>query len=55
MGDWGTRPATAADVEPVAELRAVVRRARIWNGSAGTTPGGCASGCVTGSIPPTPG
>ncbi|GAA3186854.1 MULTISPECIES: GNAT family N-acetyltransferase [Streptomyces] len=27
MGDWGVRPATAADVEPVADLRAVVLRA----------------------------
>lgn len=27
MGDWGVRPASAADVEPVADLRAVVLRA----------------------------
>ncbi|QDI67780.1 GNAT family N-acetyltransferase [Streptomyces calvus] len=27
MGGWGVRPATAADVEPVADLRAVVLRA----------------------------
>ncbi|MCF2129907.1 GNAT family N-acetyltransferase [Strepomyces sp. STD 3.1] len=27
MADWGIRPASAADVEPVAELRAVVLRA----------------------------
>ncbi|GAA1379954.1 GNAT family N-acetyltransferase [Catellatospora chokoriensis] len=27
MADWGTRPASTADVEPVAELRAVVLRA----------------------------
>jgi GNAT superfamily N-acetyltransferase len=27
MGDWGVRPATAADVEAVADLRAVVLRA----------------------------
>ncbi|MDT3396491.1 GNAT family N-acetyltransferase [Streptomyces sp. B1866] len=27
MGDWGLRPASAADVEAVAELRAVVLRA----------------------------
>ncbi len=27
MGDWGVRPATAADVERVADLRAVVLRA----------------------------